>query len=218
MDSLVKRELMLALQNRSQWVMGIVFFGLFLSLCAVALGGELKQLRPLAGALIWLAVLFSMLLAFNSLFQDDYADGTLEQLVLSGIGTHNIVISKMIAFFISTFIPLLIATPLAGISLGLPGENIAGICLSLLFAAPALTAYGVLTGALLAGHQKTSFYSLILTVPFLIPVLIFGLAAIDSYSLSGLNSVAFQALIGLGLIGLAIAVPASAAALSANLE
>ena len=57
-----------------------------------------------------------------------------------------------------------------------------------------------------------------MTTPFLIPLLIFGLGAVDAYPESGLDALEFRALIGLSLIAIAVGVPAATAALNANLE
>jgi heme exporter protein B len=218
MAPLIQRDLLLAVRTPSTWLLALVFFGLFLLLCAVALGGSFGVMRPLAPALIWLAVIFSQLLAFNGLFRADFEDGTLEQLTLSGMGTLRIVLAKAVVFFLFTYLPLLIAIPLAGFGFALPAPKISGICLSLIFAAPALIAYGVMSGAILAGRPQGGFISVILTVPFIIPVLIFGVAAVDSYPVHGLSSLEFRALGGLSLIGCAIGFPAASAALTANME
>lgn len=216
--ALIRRDLTLALRSPAAWLLGILFFTLFLLLCAIALGGTTARLRLLGPALIWLAVIFSQLLAFNTLFQTDYDDGSLELLILSGMSTFQITLAKAALFFICTYLPLLIAVPLAGLGFALSGAQIIGTCLSLLFAAPALISYGVMSGAILGGRPQGGFVSVMITTPFLIPVLIFGVAAVDSYAANGLMGLEFQALAGLSLIGCAIGFPAAAASLSANLE
>lgn len=218
MLALIVRDIRLAFRNRTAWIMGLAFFGLFLCLCAIALGGNLNKMRPLAPALIWLAVILSNLLAFNGLFQSDYEDGSLEHLILSGLSPAKIAMGKAVSFFTTAYLPILIAVPLAGVGFALPGESITGLCVALLCAAPALIAYGVMTGAIMAGRPNAGVFSIILTAPFLIPVLIFGLSAVDSYAANGLMALEFRALLGLSLIGCAIGIPAAGAALSANTE
>ena len=57
-----------------------------------------------------------------------------------------------------------------------------------------------------------------MTTPFLIPLLIFGLGAVESYPANGLAAIEFRALIGLSFIAIAVGIPAATAALNANLE
>lgn len=215
---LIKRELRLMVRTPSTWLLGLVFFALFLLLCVIALGGRTSVMQPLAPALMWLAVIFSLLLSFNALFQSDYEDGSLEQLVLSGVGTLRVVLAKAITISIFVFLPLIIAIPVAGAAFALSANTVSGTILSLMFAAPALIAYSIMTAAIMAGRPQSSFLSVIITAPFLVPVLIFGLAAIDTYGVSGLLALEFQALLGLSFIGCAVGFPAAAGALSAHLE
>jgi len=88
----------------------------------------------------------------------------------------------------------------------------------LLTAAPALAAYGVMAGALMARRGKGGFLIILISAPFLIPILIFGLAAVDSYLRFGILAFEFRALAGLSLIAMAIGLPAASAALTANIE
>lgn len=218
MNALILRDIRLAFKNRASWFIGLIFFALFLSLCAIALGGSLNKMAPLAPALIWLAVIFANLLAFNGLFQADFEDGTLEQIMLSGLGSSKIAICKALSFFVTAYLPILAAVPLAGLAFALPEKTTLNIILALFIAAPALISYGVMTGAIMAGRANAGVFSVILTAPFLIPILIFGLGAVDSYPVHGVMAVEFKALLGLSLIGCAIGIPAAGAALSANTE
>jgi len=83
---------------------------------------------------------------------------------------------------------------------------------------PALAIYGVLSSAILAGRQGGGFLIVLITTPFLIPLLIFGIEAVESYTKSGLGAAEFRVLIGLSLIAVAVGLPAASAALKANLE
>ena len=84
-------------------------------------------------------------------------------------------------------------------------------------AAPALTIYGVLASAILAG-RRGGFLIVLITTPFLIPLLVFGLGIVEAYLNNGFAALEFHALAGLSLIAIAIGIPAAAAALNANLE
>jgi len=216
--SLIKRDLKLAARSGGAWLLGLAFFMVFLTLTAIALGGDANVMRPLAPALIWLAVILSAMLSFSSVFMSDYADGTLEQLKLSKISMLSLCASKAAAYFIMAIAPLIIAAPIAALAFDLPSQVVWGICFSLFFAAPALSVYGIFASAVMAGRGASGFLVILITAPFLIPLLIFGVAAVDSYVQTGLSAPEFRALAGLSLIGSAIGLPAAAAALNANLE
>lgn len=218
MTALLWRDLRIAFRDPKGWLMAVIFFLLFLSLFAIALGGNAQVLKRIAPVSIWLALVFSLLLTFDTIFDADIRGGMFEQLHLSGTSNITIVSSKMLAGFIMSVLPLLAAIPVAGLLFQLSGVEIAAILTSVLLGAPALIAYGVLAGALLAGQRNTGFLAILMTLPFMVPVVIFALSAIDAYPVRGIWSLEFQALAGLSLISIAVSIPAAAAALSAYLD
>jgi len=216
--AILMRDLRLAWRSGGSWVMGAVFMGAFLALCGIALGGQISELRRLGPALIWLGVLFSMLLSFATIFQSDYRQGTLAQILLSGPSALTICLAKWTAFLIIGFFPLLIITPLTGTLFGMSGASLGATMLTLAIAAPALAAYVTLAGAVLCARIGAGFLAVLLVMPFLVPLLIFGLDAAQSFQLEGWTAVEIRILAGLSLISIAIGLPATAAALRANLE
>lgn len=216
--AIIKRDLTLALRSGGAWLHGLFFFAVFITLCVMALGGSLNVIRPFAPALIWLAVIFSAMLSFPAIFQEDYQDGNLAQLKLSGVSLIRLCMAKAISFTLLSIVPLLIAIPFAALVFDMSSQIIIATLLSLLIAAPALTLYGVLSSAIMAGRRGGGFLIVLMTTPFLIPVLIVGLGATESFVQHGLAAVEFRALIGLSLIAIAVGLPAAAAALNANLE
>jgi heme exporter protein B len=217
-SSIVRRDLILAFMSGGAWLHGLFFFGVFIALAAVALGGSLNVMRPLAPAIIWLALIFSAQLSFPSIFQEDFQDGNLAQLKLAGLSLFPVVAAKAISFALLSIVPLLVAIPFASLVFDLRFDTTMGILASILFAAPALVIYGVLSSAILSGRRGGGFLIVLMTAPFLIPLLIFGLAAVTAFPLKGITALEFRALIGLSLIAVAVGIPAAAGALNANLE
>jgi len=218
MMAIIKRDLRLAMRSGGAWLLGIIFFSLFVTFCVIAIGANKEKLLALAPALIWLAVLFSALLSFQGIFSRDVQDGTLEQLILSPLSTLQISAAKALSFALLSIAPILIALPIAGLMLGLTATTISALCLGIAFAVPAISSYGTMASALMAKRGSGGFLIILISAPFLIPILIFGMAAIDSYASLGVMATEFQAILGLSLIGTAIGLPAAAAALTANLE
>ena len=216
--AIVKRDLPVALRSGGAWLHGLFFFAAFIALSAIAFGGSINQMRPFAPALIWLAVIFSAMLSFPAIFQEDYQDGNLAQLKLSSSSLIPVTVAKSISFALLSIAPLLVATPLVALVFDMPSNVLVATLISFLIAAPALTIYGVLSSAILAGRRGGGFLIVLMTTPFLIPLLIFGLGAVESYPANGLAAIEFRALIGLSFIAIAVGIPAATAALNANLE
>ena len=215
--AIVKRDLNIAMRSGGAWLYGLFFFAVFIALTAIAMGGTLNAMRPFAPALIWLAVIFSAMLSFPTIFQEDYLDGNLAQLKLSGLSLIKVSIAKTISFALLSIAPLLLATPLAALLFDMALDVTIATVLSLVIATPALTIYGVLSSAILAS-RRGGFLIILITSPFLIPLLIFGLGSVEAYPLNGFSALEFRALSGLSLIAIAVGIPAASAALTANLE
>jgi heme exporter protein B len=218
MMALIKQDARLALRSGGAWLHGVLFFILFSTLCAIALGGHKSVLAPIAPALIWLAIIFALLLAFESLFQEDASDGTLELLSLSGLPMIVIAASKLISHWILTVLPLLLLIPAIGYGFGLPGIKIAGLFNAVLIGSPALIIYGSFASACLIGYRAAGLLVILLTVPLIIPTLIFGLSAVDSFAASGIMGAPFKALAGISLVSIGLGLPAISAALKTYLE
>lgn len=217
-SAIIKRDLLLAWRSGGSWLHSLLFFALFITLSAIALGGNLGVLSPLAPALIWLAVILALLLSFERIFQADADDGSLEQLRLSGSPMISVTLGKLIAHWLLICLPLLIATPLAALSLGLRGPEIAVLFNSLLVGSPALIVYGAFASACMIGYRQAGLLIILLTVPFILPTLIFALSSVDSYADEGMLNAAFKALCGISLIAIGLGTPAISAAISAKME
>jgi len=215
---IIKRDIRLAARSGGTWAYGLVFMVFFLALCAIALGGSFQTLKPLATPLLFQSILFASLLSISQIFRDDMEDGTLIQFKLAGLSSMTIASAKTLSFALIYLAPLILTTPIWGQLFGLSGAALIGTCLALTIALPSIAVYVSVSGALLCAKQSGGFLAIILTAPLLIPVLIFGVDAAQSFPAKGIMAVEFRILAGLSFIAIAIGLPATAAALTANLE
>jgi len=215
---ILKRDLIRAARSSGNWAYGPVFMAIFLSLCAIALDGKLALLRQLGIPLIWLAMTFAALMSVDKVFADDLRDGTTGQLWLSGVSYLTQATAGLLSFTVIYLLPLLITAPLWSLLFDLSSESVTGLVIALICAVPGLAAFTGLAGALTGTRGKGGFLAIFISAPFLIPLLIFGVSAPESYQVSGIAAVEYRALIGLSLLALALSIPASAAALSVNTD
>ena len=215
---ILKRDLIRAARSSGNWAYGPVFMAIFLSLCAIALDGKLALLRQLGIPLIWLAMTFAALMSVDKVFADDLRDGTTGQLWLSGVSYLTQATAGLLSVTVIYLLPLLITAPLWSLLFDLSSESVTGLVIALICAVPGLAAFTGLAGALTGTRGKGGFLAIFISAPFLIPLLIFGVSAPESYQVSGIAAVEYRALIGLSLLALALSIPASAAALSVNTD
>lgn len=212
------RDVQIALRSGGTWLHGLAFFIVFLALAAIALGGDFAVLRPLAPALIWMAVILSLLLSFDDLFSVDANDGNLEHIKLSRCPLIIYVAAKACACWLLTIGPLIVALPVAALLYDLPLWTSTGLLLSVLLASPALICYGVFCASLLVSYQRSGVLLVLISLPLVLPILIFALASVISYETLKFAAPEFLALMGLNLIAIAIGIPAAASALKTEME
>ena len=191
---LICRDLKLAFRQIGDIFSVLFFFIIVVSLFPLGIGADLDLLKKIAAGIIWVAALLSTMLSLNKLFANDFADGSLEQLMLLPVPLSLVVFSKILAHWIISGLPLAIFSPILGIQFNLFGEELWVLILSLLLGTPALSAIGAIGSALTIGLKSSSVLLSLLILPLYIPILIFGSGAIDS-AISGMEYSAHLSLI-----------------------
>lgn len=199
--------------------MGVVFFFILIALTPFAIGPDLNLLSRIGPAILWIAGLLATLLGLDRLFQSDRDDGSLDLLLMSPAPVEVIVLIKCLAHWLLTGLPLVIASPLFGLMLGMSPQALWQTAASLAAGTPALTLLGAIGAALTVGLRKGGLLMAILILPLCVPVLIFGVAAANA----GLGNpvpfaTPFLVLCAMSLAAIAGAPFAAAAALRAMNE
>lgn len=214
---LVKRELRMAFIKGGNILNPLGFFIIVVALFPFALGDQSAILSRLGGGIIWIAALLASMLSLPNVFEEDYEDGSLEQLLLAGMMPSVLVSGKMLAHWITTSLPLIAISPLLGLMLGLKGDAISLLMLSLILGTPSLTMIGVMSAALTLGLKKSGAVLALLMLPLTVPVLIFGaiMSNTDGGTIDG-YSISMAILASLLLILLPMTILASAVAMTAS--
>lgn len=214
----IKRELNLAFRQHLDSLMVLVFFVLAIVLFPFGVGPEPNILARIAPGIIWVAALLAAMLALERIFQTDYEDGSLELLALAPLPLELTVLAKVVAHWLTTGLPLIVAAPVMAVMLNMNTDGITMLLLVLILGTPSLSLIGAIGAALILGARRGGVLLSLLILPLFIPVLIFGVSAIDS-ALNGLTvKPQLYILSGFLLASLALCPWASAAAIRQSLE
>jgi len=212
------RELRLALRRRVEALLPVVFFVVAVSLFPVGVGPEPQTLRVIAAGVVWVCALLASMLSVANLYALDHADGSLEQMLLSGHPPTLIASAKAAAHWTITGAPLVLAAPLIGLLLDMSPAALATLVAALLLGTPILSLLGGMGAALTLGLRSAGVLLILLILPLSIPALIFGSGAVGAVD-SGISASGHFSLLGALLILTAlIAPPATAMALRIALE
>ena len=215
---LVARDLRLALRQRADAGMVVLFFVLTASLFPFAVGPESNLLARMAPGVIWVTALLAVLLSLERLFLADYEDGSLELLALAPLPLEATVLAKALAHWLTTGLPLVVAGPLLALLYNMDAAGLPMLVLAMALGSPSLSLIGAVGAALTLGARRGGVLIPLLVLPLNIPVLIFGVAAIDA-ELAGLSARPHLLFLGsLFLFSLVTAPLAGAAALRQALE
>jgi len=214
----VFRDVLLAIRRRADVATTLFFFVIVASLFPLGVGPDPKLLRTMAPGILWVAALLASMLSLGRLFAEDYADGSLEQLVLVPEPLALVVIGKVVAHWLVSGLPLVLISPVIALQFDLPRDAIVTLLLALLLGTPLLSLIGAIGAALTVGVRGGGVLISLLVLPLYVPVLIFGAGAVDA-SAMGMDASGHLSILGaLLLLGLGLAPWATAAALRISLE
>jgi heme exporter protein B len=175
---LVIREVKQSLTGGGLWL-PMMFYLAVATLFPFVTGPDKALLARTGGGILWIAALLASLLPIERMILPDREAGILDQLNIRGWTEEVIAAAKIAGQIISFGIPLLIATLLASVLIGLPDGKLGILILGMALAVPALAGLGVTIAALTAGLHGASALGGLLLVPMAIPILIFGAGTLD---------------------------------------
>lgn len=209
--ALIGRELRLSMRQGMDSLMAVVFFVIAVVLFPLGVGPEPNMLARMASGTIWVAALLAAMLSMERLFQADYEDGSLELLALEPIALEFVVVAKVAAHWLTTGLPLLAASPLLAVLMNLDGTGFGALLVTLALGTPTLSLIGAVGASLILGARRGGVLLALLVLPLFIPVLIFGVGAVDA-SLQGLSARGAYLIMGGLLLGALALTPWAAAA------
>lgn len=215
---LFMRDIRLANRRKSDTLGALIFFTLVVSLFPLAIGSEVDLLRQIAPGIIWVCALLAGMLSMNRLFMDDYAEGVLEQLLFSPCPLELLVLSKILAHWVTTGLILLMLSPLLALQFNLSPEAMLVLWITLLIGTPILSCIGAIGASLTLGQRGSGALISLITLPLLIPILILGTLAVDAAASNMPFTLYLYLLLALATLTVFFAPIASAAGLRITLE
>jgi heme exporter protein B len=211
MLAVLARDLRLASRRPAEALLPVVFFVVAASLFPLGVGPEPSTLRQIAPGIVWVCALLSSMLSLNSMYGSDYADGSLEQMLVSPMSGVELAVAKCLAHWLMTGVPLLLVSPLLGLLFNLSWDAIGLMVLGLLLGTPILSMMGGMGAALTLGLRNAAVLILLIVLPLCIPVLIFGAGAVSAAE-AGLSPDGHFYLLGAMLLLTSLGAPVATAA------
>lgn len=210
--AVIARDLKLAVRVGGDAMTLVLFFLSVGILVPFAVGPDRPLLAQLAPAIVWIAAMLAQLLSHDRLFRADHEDGALALMRMGQLSLEGVVLAKIIAHWLTTALPLIVATPVLALLSGMDGATLWRAIASLALGSPALVALGAIGAAVTVGLKRGGLVAPVLILPLSLPVLIFGVGAITTSAMGGQGQ-AMLFLAALSLLSVALAPFAAALAL-----
>lgn len=218
MIRLLQRDIRLAIRSGGGFGLALAFFLMVVVLVPFGVGPEREVLSRIAPGVLWVGALLACLLSLDRLFATDHEDGSLELLATAPLPLESLVLTKAVAHWLTTGLPLTLVAPVLAVLLNLPAEAFGTLMLTLALGTPALSMLGAFGASLTVGLKRGGLLLSLLVLPLYVPTLIFGADAVRraAEGLAVTTPVLLVAAITLGT--LAVLPFAAAAALRVNLR
>ncbi len=216
--ALVRRDLLLARRQGSATTSVAVFFVLTVTLFPLGIGPESSLLARVAGGVIWVAALLATMLSLDRVYQSDFEDGSLDLIALGPLPLELVALAKTFAHWLVTGLLLVVLSPVLGILMQLDSAAFGTLVVAMALGTPALSLIGGIGAALTVSVKRGGVLLSLLILPLYIPVLIFGVGAVDAAA-DGITARPHLLMLGaILLFSLVLSPVASALALRLNLE
>ena len=216
--TLLRRQLILAARRPIEIGNPLLFFAMVVALFPLGLGPAPDKLADFAPGILWIIALLSGLLTSDTVFRSDFEDGSLEQLLLAPQPLYMSVLAYIAAHWLITGLLLALVSPLFALMIKLPEQAIGVLVGGLLLGTAVLSLVGGIGAALTVGLKRGGMLISLLILPFYMPVLIFGSAAVQN-AIAGYPATPYLAILGAMLcLAIALAPLAIAAGLRISVD
>jgi heme exporter protein B len=216
--AVIRRDVYLAWRRPGDVLNPLFFFAIVSTLFPLAAGPDTEQLALNGPAVLWVAALLAALLSLNSLFLNDYEDGTLEQLLLSPQPLPLLALAKSVAHWLVSGLPLVLISPVIATSFQIPSRASAVMMLTLTLGTVSLSLLGAIGAALTVGLNRGNALLSLLILPLAMPILIFGARTVSLAAADDVTSAGVYLLAAYCMLALTLAPFATAAALRISNE
>ena len=200
----IKREFLINFRSLVDVISIISFMILIVTLFVLGIGPFEEKLKSISNAIFWIGLILAIIPSLEKTLQRDYDNGWLDQTITSPLPLEFILLSKSIAYWLIIIVPLLISLPFFVILLNISFKLIPWLFVSIIIGGLSISLIGIIGSALTLGAKRGNILLPILIIPFIIPILIFGIGISETIIINESPRGNLFLLIGFTLIYLVI--------------
>ena len=177
----VNKEFLIASRSGLEILMPIMYLFIIMIFFNISISYVQRDIvLELLPLMIWISCLLICVLNLETIFKDDYEDGTLDMFVVNDKYLELDIIAKVLSHWILSNLPVVIIAPLLCVILGLDTGTSYVLFITLLVGTPTMSLVGSIAAALTISLKKNKILISIIVLPMYIPILIFGTSAVNN--------------------------------------
>ena len=180
--ALFYREFKITFRNFYDLMAIFLFFFLGILIFVFSIGPNKEILNQISVGIIWSLLLLSTNLSIKRFYQDDFNDGNIFLVHMSGLSFEFIVLIKLFALWVFSQLPFLVIIPVACLILGIQTENIYLILMTFLLGSPVLTMLASISGSMNLLNNNNFAIGSVIVMILSIPLIVFSVGIISAPS------------------------------------
>ena len=215
----INKEFIIASRSGLEILMPIMYLFIIMIFFIISISYVEKNIiTELLPLMVWISCLLICVLNLETIFKEDYDDGTLDMFIIKDNHIERDIVAKITSHWILSNLPIVIIAPILTIILGLDTNTSLVLFITLIIGTPTMSLIGSIAAALTISLKKNKILVSIIVLPMYIPILIFGTSAVNnSYFNINYNSELFMMVI-IFLIFLLVSPIACSKALKISLD
>ena len=183
----ISKEFKIASRSGYESLMPVIYLFIIMIFFNISISYVSKNIiLELLPLMIWISCLLICILNLETIFKEDFEDGTLDQFLIDDTNKEEGVTAKIVSHWLLSNLPVVIVAPLIAILLGIDYHTSLILFFSLLIGTPTMSLLGSIAAALTVSLKRNKILMSIIVLPLYIPILIFGTSAVNN-SYIGIN-------------------------------
>ena len=192
-----RQELLCTWRQPSNILFILLFYIAVVVFFPLSFPPDAALLTQTAPALMWIALLLTMLRAAEGMFYTEYQEGIIDQWILGNIPIKAIIQAKLLGHWLILVLPVLALSPLVMLLYHYDSYQLLLLLSAMVIGSPAVLALCALAATFSVGTVQRGALMALIVFPLAIPVLIFG---------AGLPEAVLAGQAPLGLLALLLAI------------
>ena len=177
----ISKEFLIASRSGFEILLPVIYLFIIMVFFNISISYVEKNIMiELIPLMVWISCLLICVLNLETIFREDYDDGSLDMFIVNDKYLEREIIAKVLSHWILSNLPVVIIAPIISIILGLDVTTSFVLFMTLIIGTPTMSLIGSIAAALTISLKKNKILISIIVLPMYIPILIFGTSAVNN--------------------------------------